>query len=797
MNRRIALLSGVVSIISLALTMPAAAMFPRGTATTPSAPILQSVSVPFGTKTPTGIGDVQLSSPSVTTASVVPQTYPGLGLMSPTAPDCAFWTLTWVGNTSGRPSTDFTIIAPGTADASAITPVPSSTGNQNLAGTYTWNASCTDSGGHASNTVTLVYTPDTNNVTVGDTDNLGSTFYPGGFGGTAGQKITIAVGADRHASGAQFSIGHFTNQVTITPADTARRPYLAQIGVTGANPGNVLITDWVLSGALTGVPTNGVVGIGASAANAVSDIVIDNVKFYGSEPMVTALAVGLGGGIAFNFANGSSCASNCVIQNSEFNYVESGVSPATNSALRNVTFRYVFNNCIFVNTVSNFELSDVKCLAPMQRHFGAHPDMIQISDESVPGPGILIQRFMAHQADGNYFAQGPIFTNSNPTPVFVDDGLGTHAPGNIATRTSGGFASNKNGGLVVISGFITSAMGVRQQCIGSCSTATQATLVGLSPTNIGSSGAPVDLYGTSVDSLHMSGIMSSQAGPYGISLGGNAGTSWLYDYDYVSMDTQDPNTATFTGSINTGVLTATTAAVSNTPGNTAWIANPAVGNMGRLNYPGCNYGSSCGGITGTLTGASEGPGTYSVPGGINTASQTITIGGAFPGQSNPAFMPFHCAEPGIWGGTFDVDRGWFQNGYFPRYDCTIGVDFPASGMTIGSNAFGPTAPSFNPKYTPTGGDLSANDFASNMLPTDYLAAHHFTAADTPADILRINCLALKGKIGGKRDLGGGAWAGSVTGETNSVTHTGGGDWIIYNGSAHVASTHIAGCENAP
>lgn len=790
----------LIALAIILLSTNAEARVGRGGSALPvSTPVLQSVSVPFGQSTQTSRGGVRLSSMDQTTTAVQPQTFSGIDLQSPAAPACTSWTIAFVSNSAGRPSTDFTLPVAGVAEGSAaITPIPSSTGVGHIAGDYVWNVSCT-ANSQSSNTVQLTYNTTANTVTIGTTEALNVTYYPSGFGNVAGAKITAAVGMDRHTGGFVPGIGNFTNTVTITPADTARRPYLAQVGVSAGSgtPGNVTISDWVLSGPLVGSPTNSVVGISTTAAGVVHDIVFDNIKYYASEPMVTQLSVGLGGGVGWLFTNGGSCGSNCVVQNSEFNYLESGVAPATNTALRNVSFRYVYNNCIFINGVSNFELSDVKCLAPMQRLFGAHPDMIQISDESVPGPGILIQRFMGHQADGDYFAQGPIFSNSNPVPGYVDDGTGAHGPGNIFTKTSGVFSSNKNNGLIVISGFISSSAGVHMSCIGTCSTATQVTLVGLSPTNIGSSGSPVDLYGAAINNLQMSGVMSSQAGPYGISLGGNAGTSWLYDYDYISMDAQNPAIGTFTGSINAGVLTTTTAPVSNIPGQTAWIQNTAAGNMGRLNYPGCNYGSSCGGITGTISGGSIGPGTYSVPGGINTASGTMQISGAYAGQSNPAFMPFHCAEPGVWGGTFNVDRGWFQTGYFPRYDCTINVDFPPASVTVGANAFGPPGPSFNPKYTPAAGDLSAADFASGMLPTAYLAAHSFTAADTPADILRINCLALKGKIGGKRDLGSGAWAGSVTGETNAGTHTGGGDWIIYNGSAHVASTHISGCELAP
>lgn len=777
-----------VSALSLGAASPANAWLPHGTPTTPTAPVLQAVSVPFGLNTPIGRGGVQSSVQDFTTTSVHPVTYSGFGLMSPTAPACAFWYWSWVSNSSSRPSTDWTLPAQGVAEgALAITPVPAST---SIAGTTIFNVYCKDASLNQSNTVSVTYTPDANTATVGTADSLSSGFTPGTWGNIAGQRITAAVGMVR----TNFfpSVPHYTNQVTITPADTARRPYVIQLGVTGANPGNVLVTDWVLSGSITTVPTNLVAGVTVTAANAISDVVFDTIKFYGSEAMNGTGNNGANGAIGWIFNNGSSCASNCVFQNSEFNYVESGVSPRTNTAVRNVTFRYVYNNCIFITNQSNFELSDVKCLAPMQRYKGAHPDMIQIADEAVPGPGILIQRFLAHQADGDYFAQGPIFSNSNPIPGYVDDGTAGHGPGNIFTKTGSSFSANEGGTLIVIPGFVQSSAGVTMSCnLGaSCAASTQVTLVGLAATNIGSSASPVNLWGPQINNLQMSGIMSSQAGPYGTSLGGNAGTSYIYDYDYVTMNTQNPAIGSFTGSVTSGVLTATTTAVSNIPGQTAWIYG-STGNMGRLNYSGCAYLSNCV-INSKTSGADEGPGTFTT-GGPDVALGTIQISGAYPGQSVPAFEPFNCSSADVWGGTFNVDRGFYQSGYFPRYGCTVGTDFPASGMTIGSHAFGPTASG----YTPSGGTLTAADYASGMLPSAYLAAHAFTASDTPDDILRINCLANKGKIGGKKDGGSGVWYGSVTGETNSVTHTGGGDWIVYNGSSHVISTHITGCENAP
>lgn len=774
-----------LAVAALALAaLPAQARVHHGGASAAiNAPVLQAVSVPFGVKTLTGRGNVRLSSLDVTTTSVHPVTFSGLGLMSPTAPACAFWTLTFVSNTSGRPSTDFTIIAPGTAEgSSAITPVPSSTGNQNLAGTYTWNVSCTDSGGNSSNTVTLAYTPTSNAITVGDTEALNAVIYPSGFGNVAGAKITAAVGMDRHTGGFNPQPGIFTNQVTITPADTSRRPYLAQLGVSGSKPGNVLFYDWVLSGALTGSPTNAIIGIVPTANNALSDIVFDTIKYYGSETMLGGNSAQ--GAISF-FPSQGSCTSNCGVTNSEFNYVESGTTPKTNTYLRFVTFRYVYNNCLFFTTNSNFEVSDTKCLSPMQRYQGAHPDNAQICDTCVPGPGVLIQRFLSSQADGDYFAQGPVFGGTiMNVPGYVGPGT------NVFTKTGSAFLNVENGNLVVIPGFISSAAGVTMTCIGSCSTATQVTLNGLAPTTIGSAGSPVNMYGPNVNNLMMSGIMDTQAGPYGIAMGGNAGTSYLYDYDYVGIDTQNPAIGTFTGSITGGVLTATTTATSNIPGQTAWINGPG-GSMGRLNYSGCVYTSSCT-VNGKTSGSDAGPGVFTTS-GPNVASGTIQISGAYPGQAVPAFEPSNCNLPDVQGGSFGLDRGTFSSGYFPRNaSCTVGVNFPAANMTVGSHAFGPTASG----YTPPGGAVTGADYASGVLPAVYLAAHSWTAADTADDIERIECLARKPSLGGKRDAGGGLGYGAVTPATNA-NGSGGGDLMYFNGTSHVAGRHVTGCEAIP
>lgn len=777
---RVAFLSGV-SIVALGLTTPADAWLPRGVSSAPSAPILQAVSVPFGVKTPTGRGGVRLSALDITTTSVKPQTFSGLGLMSPTAPACATWTIAFVSNTSGRTATDFTLIAADTADASAVTPVPSSGGNQNLAGTYVWNVFCKDSGGNQSNTVTLTYTPDANTATVGTADATNNGLTPGSFGSVAGAKLTMAVGLEKHG-GVSLALPTFANTVTVTPADTARRPYLTQLGIGGASPGKILVSDFVLSGAITGVPSNAIIGIAPTAGNVVSDIVFDGIHFYGSETLLGSNSAQ--GAISF-FPSQGSCSSNCGVQNSSFDYVESGYSPASHSFSRNVAFRYVYNNCIFFTNPSDVELSDVKCLSPMQRPGGAHPDMMQICDGCTPGlpsSPVVINRFLASQADGDYFAQGPYFAG---TLLHIQGYVGPSS--NVFTKTSGNFPSI-SGETVTIPGSVLSSAGITM----TVTSGTTATLNGLSPTTIGSVGSPVDLYGVATQSFQMSGIMSSQGGPYGTATPGNNGTSWLYDYDYVILTAQNPLVGTFDGEIVTpGTLTAYSTAASSVPNETAFITSG-----GRLNIPTCAYCFN-GGVAGRLTGTDFGPGTYTLQNSLlgTVARQTMQISGVYGGQAAPYWVQSNCQLPDVQGGTYNIDRGFFQSGMFPNSGggCTVGVNFPAANTTIGSHAFGPTANS----YTPPGGALTSADYASGVLPEAYLAAHPFTASDTPDDILRINCLANKGKIGGKKDGGSGVWYGAVTGETNAGTHTGGGDWIIFNGTSHVASTHITGCELAP
>lgn len=782
--------AAVLSLLALSFASGSAeARLPhKGVPQPTNAPVLQAVTVPLGINTPTGRGGVFSAALDVTTTSIHPVTYSGLGLMSPTAPACGFWYWSWFSNSAGRTSADWTLAAPGTASASALTPVPTSTGNQNLAGNTVFNVYCTDATGLIqSNTVAFTYTPDLKTATVGTSDNTGSGVTPGTWGNIAGQRITLAVGASRQ--NLSIALGNYTNQVTITPADTARRPKLTQLGAQGAFPSNLLFTDWVLSGSLTSVPTNVVIGVTTSAANAVHDIIFDKIKFYGSEAMLGSNTAQ--GAIGWPGTNGGSCGSNCILQDSEFNYVESGIGPSTNATYLRTSLRYVYNNCIFITNKNNILLQDVKCLAPMQRPGGVHPDMMQMADGYSPGKvgsPIIIQRFLASTADGDYFAQGPYFGGSTlSAPGYVDDGTGAHGPGNIFTRTGGGLI---DGVTIAIPGFVSASAQVTISCISSC--ASQATLVGLSPTNIGNSGSPITLYSTGTQDFQMSGIMSSQGGPYGTSQRGNAGSSWLYDYDYTILNSQNPLVSTFDGEIVVaGTLTSYSTAVSSVPNETGFI-----GGGGRLNFPGCNYCFN-GGVGEASSGTRVGPGTYPLQNSLlgTVARQTMQISGVYGGQAAPYWVQSNCDKPDVQAGTLTVDRGTMLTGYGPvpgTPTCTVGVNFPASNTTIGSHAFGATFSG----YTPSGGNVSGVDYASGILPEAYLAAYAFTAADTPDKVELVHCLAFKPSLGGKRDAGSGLAYGSVTPATN-VNGSGGGDLMYFNGTSHVSGRHVAGCEAIP
>lgn len=753
----------------------------------PSAPVLQSVTVPMGLLTRSGRGTVRLSSAPFTTASVHPVTYPGLGLYVGGAP-CATWN---VGFGSGRSSSDYTLIAADTPEGDgARTPTPSSTGQNAASGNYVFPVSCKAADGTPSNTVNLTYQGVANAVNYGDStsDRLDFGVTPSGFGNVAGAQILVSVGANLLANGlpAMRFAGAFTNMVTMKPADNARMPALGNIS-TGGAMSNITIRDFVMSGQIASA-VNTYTGTSASSGNTVHDVIFDNITYYGSEAMN-----GNGHNQALGAYSSGGCTANCILKNSLFEYIENGSALGDFVTLQNVVFRYIYANCMFMSGIHDVLVEDVMCLSPNSRVFGQHTDSLQIADTGGPY-NITFRRLATLQGDGDDMAQGPYFgggplgKSGDPFTGYIDDGTAGHGPGNVLTRLTGYWGAAAEGSIIATVGAgIAPTDHVTIHCLPSncdvTGSKTSAQLNGLAATNIGSPSSPATFVGMPVD-VHMSGILVSMGSTHGTAQSANGGNSYIYDFAFTQQQPVTPKINSFMGSIIGGVLTATTVATTNIPGTTGYISN-----SGRLNYPGCNY-CSIGSVGNKSSGSDFGPGTWTVSASLPSVSNILLTTSQAYDQGGAWFIQGNC-DTGNQQGTFNLDRGWYQGNIFANTTggCPSGT-FPASNTTIGTKAFG---------YG-SNGTITGADFASGMMPKAYLAAVTSVNKDwTPAQILRLNCLAQKGAAGGKFDLGGGDWASAVTGETNATTHTGGGDWIWYDDATgqHVHTKHIVGCEDDP
>jgi hypothetical protein len=748
-----------------------------------SAPVLKSISVPFGLLTRAGFGEVRMDSQDVTIPSFHPQTFSGLDVMTDAGAPCATWRISFQ---KGRAATDYALFADDTPTATAFTPTPSAGGQNLTKGDYVWNVSCRTADGISSNTVTLTYQGIANAVNYGANDpNFGAT--PSGFGDIAGARFLISVGTDAHLKRYIMPLGAAKNQVTVQPADVARMPYTTNV-TTGNNSGNIRITGFVSAGTVTG-GGNFVFGAASNSVSTTHDITVDHVKYYGSEAMIKGNTAF--GGFAFQ-----NCTTNCVIRDSYFEFVEAGTSLSDNVTVQRVDIRYVYGDCINIGSANHIRVYDVRCMAPMSRFRGNHTDTFQIADNATPND-VIIQRVAQLTGDGDDYAQGIYFGGSilgggGSLKGYVDDGTAEHGPGNIFTRTAGSWGTGAQGATIVIPGHIAGADGVTMSCIPiSCQTngtPSTAKLNGLAPTNIGNSANPANMWGVGTQNFQMSGILAEVGSTHGFAQQGNNGASYMYDFSYTQVDANPRKINSFMGSIapaptgKHGVLTVTSAATTNLPE----ISTGYVTLSGRLNYPGCAFCFN-GGIGSKITGSDFGPGTYDLPdnGSIlgtvppqsMQSSQAYFVGGAWGEQGN-------CNSPAQ-GGSLSIDRGWFQGGYFGLANCA-GM-FPSSNTIIGKKVFG---------YAPNGA-LSPADFASGMMPREYLNAHPVTSKSSADELLLRSCLSQKGKIGGKLDRGDGFWNSAFAGETNAANHTGGGDWIIFDGSKHVISTHVAGCEAAP
>jgi hypothetical protein len=279
----------------------------------------------------------------------------------------------------------------------------------------------------------------------------------------------------------------------------------------------------------------------------------------------------------------------------------------------------------------------------------------------------------------------------------------------------------------------------------------------------------------------MDGIITAQSQPNGFGTSGEGGTTTIQDFAFFQMNATPPGEASYTGSIvgATGVLTVTSVPTINYPGET-----PCLIDCGRFNVPGvCAYCNS--GVSNQISGTLDGIGTYNTFGwGFgDLASTTIKNGQgyAWPDNSVGGISQNLCNTT-VHTGTFTMKNGTSQGGA------------SVCGAPVTNTTF------TNVLAACCGAAMPSTNYASGQVPQQYVQAITWSSRVssapllTNAQIMTNYCLALKPKLGGALDLGGGNYIGPVTPETNGTTHTGGGNWV-QNGTD--SGTAIPGCSAAP
>ncbi len=490
-------------------------------------PILQATALNVGNLTQTGKASERLSDVHFTTAASQPVTFGGVDLDTGTGTVPASWTVTFV---SGRSSTDFTLPAANVAEgSSAIIPVVSSTGKGNITGDYTFNVTAKDSLGNSSNTVVLtihVVNPTGGGcVSFGDTDsNLG--FMPAGFGTSPNQCILLATGFNKSSSRYILNLQNsWTQNVILTNADNTRPAAFSNIEISTTS--NLEADDLVVSGNVpSGTTCMMCLGTGGAAYS--------NTKFVRPIGRYSPTEIGVNTGLLV-FGSGG-CTSGCEMDDGDFDYVWTGITPSSSGAVRRTTFSHFANNCIFIGGLTSTTIEDVKCIAPFIQA-GEHGDCFQYADAGWP-MAVTLTRFACIQADGNSGAQGPIFggnvIGALGTAGYIDDGTVGHGPGKVITLTTDFWHSQAaNGaqlfspGNFAVSDNYTIASGA---LIGG-HTATMNIPAG--NVIMGSPASPIPFFAYQNNNYTANGVIYTGTSITGSALGSEEATSTLQNFDYI------------------------------------------------------------------------------------------------------------------------------------------------------------------------------------------------------------------------------------------------------------------------
>lgn len=575
------------------------------TGASPTAPILTDTSYTYGQQSPAFQGVVRLSQQDFTSPSFTPFTVSGLGLMSPGGPACDTWYETFV---SGRSSTDFAISATIAEGTNAYTPLLTSTGHNNLTGDYVFHYQCSKNG-VMSNVATLTIHTVANEVNFSQYDatnfNNGN-LVSSGFGSAAGSKLVISTGADLHAM--KVLIGRMTlgstnaNRLIITIADSGRYPYVSNLQTY--NLSNIDVTGIIATGNTVVVPQNDSDDIFGSFYTGVptSNETWENLTYYGSMLMMPSVN-GNNSNSEQAFIGANGCATNCLIQNSQGDFVASGFQISENLTATNVDIGHFDDNCTAFNSLNTgATLTNISCHDFVTPYGGLHLDCMQSLDGAT-GYNITVKGFWCLQAGGmtpsqmlwfGGFQGGEASGTCNPWQGYVDDGTGTHGPGTKLTLTSGCLASSSYGAIIwtPTAGAIAISDNVR---LGQNGGSTAIPLLNIAATNIGSPGSPVTFSNIGMYNAQMEGLVNVGQDYHGLESVGESGTSFYKHFAAVQQNFNPYGYMSFNGKIE-GAITSPYSGSSYASGVTMTITSapskcclsmfPSTF-QAALNYSGC------------------------------------------------------------------------------------------------------------------------------------------------------------------------------------------------------------------
>lgn len=472
-------------LASLFFSAPAEARIHKGGAAVPlQGPILQPTALNVANLTRNGKGGERLSTMHFTTMSVTPVTFGGVDLLTGLGTSPVSWTEACVGGTV-RTCADWTVPAANVAEGgSAITPVPSSGGQGNLAGDYTFNVTAKDSGGNSSNTVVLtIHTVNPTGggcISVGDNDALFAV-APSGFGTSANQCVLLATGFNVMSGRYIFNIPlSNTNNVIMTSADLTRPAAFSNVQVSSMS-----LFEWddlTLSG---DVPSAAVCMVCAGTSGGG----YSSMKFVRVHGYYSPTEIGSNSGLLVYQAAG--CISGCSMTNSEIDYLWSGFVTGGNETIDGVVFRHYSNNCRFITNTAAIHIWHSACISPDELA-DEHGDCMQYADAAGP-QNVDLKDDMCITADGTSTSQGQYFGGTAMSgAAYIDNG--TPGVAGKILHFPGGFPSNAANGAQIISPGNIAASDNYVIASGATETGTTATLN--IPTNVlmGSSGSPIQIY---------------------------------------------------------------------------------------------------------------------------------------------------------------------------------------------------------------------------------------------------------------------------------------------------------------